>query len=160
MYFIKMTNSVYVHIAYHFINWYELKHYVKHLSDSNRRSHEHPSSTWTTARTNRNPSTTTTARTGRYSKNIITARKRSLWRLCFHRCMPHCMLGYTPHREGTPPRQAPPGLASPLGRHSPGQTPPAQAPPSCAVNAGGRHPTRMQSCFWLLSYNYLLTKST
>ena len=49
------------------------------------------------------PQDLVTCKLGRF---IITARKRSLRRLCFHRCLsvhrggclPHCMLGYTPPR--------------------------------------------------------------
>ena len=71
--------------------------------------------------------------TCKLGKFIITARKRSLRRLCFHRCLwgclPHCMLGYTPPRtRGRHP--PPPGLVADtpradttLSRHLPGQTP-------------------------------------
>ena len=67
-----------------------------------------------------------------YFQHVITARKRSLRRLCFHRCLSvhrgmsaHCMLG----------------CIHPLGRHSPRQTPPqADTPqadtPACPVHAG------------------------
>ena len=40
---------------------------------------------------------------------------------------------------------------SPLGRHPPsGQTP----PPEMATEAGGAHPTGVQSCFHVISYNF------
>ena len=84
------------------------------------------------------------------SYHFITAGKRSLRRLCIHRCLSvhrggllHCMLGYTPlwadiSSLGRPPTRAytPPGR-SPWadtipGRHPPGQTPPGQIPPSSA----------------------------
>ena len=53
---------------------------------------------------------------GQRSAYIFTARKRSLRRLCFHRCLsvhgggvfPHCMLGYTPRTRGRHPRQQTP----------------------------------------------------
>ena len=54
------------------------------------------------------------------SKCIFTARKRSLRRLCFHRCL-------SAHRRGVchthpwtdTPRQTPPQAYTPLGRHTP-----------------------------------------
>ena len=59
---------------------------------------------------------------------LITACKRSLRRLCFHRCLsihsgkggclPHCMLGYTP------PWADIPHADTPLGRHPRADTPP------------------------------------
>ena len=60
--------------------------------------------------------------------NIITARKRSLRRLCYHRylsvhggCLPHCMLGYTPQE------QTPPGIRHP--------TPPWEQTPDTPLGA-------------------------
>ena len=59
---------------------------------------------------------------------IFTARKRSLRRLCFHRCLsvhggclPHCMLGYTPRADMPPCGQTTPqtDTHTPLGRHPP-----------------------------------------
>ena len=77
-----------------------------------------------------------------WSDCIVTARKRSLLRLCFHRCLsvhggggclPDCMLRYT---------------------HSPGQTPPLGRHPyphQCMLGNGqqvsGTHTTGMHSCF-------------
>ena len=83
---------------------------------------------------------------------ILTARKQSLRRLHFHRCLsvhggclPHCMLGCTPGTRSRHPlgRHPPSGHTPcphpqadiPLGRHPqgrhppPGQTPPRQTPP-------------------------------
>ena len=96
---------------------------------------------------------------------IFTARKQSLRRLCFHRCLsvhrgglPHCMLGYTsprqehPHGQVHPPRQVHPPGTSPGQVHPPGRyslpwagTPPMQVYPlpsacwdthPCPVHAG------------------------
>ena len=74
----------------------------------------------------------------------ITARKRSLRRLCFHRCLSvHCILGYTPwcltpimHAGiGTPtPGQTPSWADTPSNPL--GQTP----PPGRHPHAQGRHP--------------------
>ena len=57
---------------------------------------------------------------------LITSRKRSLQRLCFHRCLsvhggclPHCMLGCTTSGQTPPWADAPPPQVDP-----PGQTPP------------------------------------
>ena len=72
----------------------------------------------------------------------ITARKRSLRRLCFHRCL-------SVHREGvSAPLHAgihpSPGTR---GRHPPpGQTPPAKCMLEYDQQAGGTHPTGMYSC--------------
>ena len=73
-------------------------------------------------------------------KFLISARKRSLRRLCFHRCLsvhgggclPHCMLEYTPKADT--PMRTPLGRHPALGRHPPGRHPPAD--PTCAVHAG------------------------
>ena len=92
---------------------------------------------------------------------LVTARKRSLQRLCFYTCLsvilftggslPHCMLGYTPQTRG----RYPPG-----SRHS--HRPEAGNPPPSAVHAeryeqqaGGMHPTGMLSWFSLNSANKL-----
>ena len=65
--------------------------------------------------------------------------------------LPHCMLGYTPPgpEAGTPPR---PGTPPP--EQTPGaDTPPGAGTPSAVhagrygQQAGGTHPTGMQSCF-------------
>ena len=92
---------------------------------------------------------------------VVTARKRSLRRLCFHRCPSVfrgvCLIACW---------DAPPQADTSLGRHPPGQTPPRQTPPwadtpqlgrhppaQCMLGysqqAGGTHPTGMQSCFVL-----------
>ena len=87
---------------------------------------------------------------------ILTARKRSLQRLCFHRCLSvhggGCLplvwgnVADTPPSPGThppwldtpgetPSRSGSPRGRQPLGRYPPGQTPPwSQTPPGC------RHP--------------------
>ena len=76
---------------------------------------------------------------------LITARKQSLRRLCFHRCLsvcpqvgclPHCMLGYT-HPPGL---KAPSGKTPPSGRH-PQEDTPQQTPPS--RHLPDRHPPRV-----------------
>ena len=80
-------------------------------------------------------------------KHFITARKQSLQRLCFHRCLSvHsgvCPIACwdTPHWADTllgrhPPAQTPSWADTPLGRHPLGRHPPGQTPPSCAVHAG------------------------
>ena len=82
-------------------------------------------------------------------------------------CLPQCMLGYHP-REQTPPRSRPPWSRHPPGADTPWeQTPPGantphqeQTPPTRSKHppravhagrygqqAGGMHPTGMQSCF-------------
>ena len=86
---------------------------------------------------------------------IFTARKRSLRRLCFHRCLsvhgegclPHCMLGYTPPDQ----RQKPPQ----------DQTPPEQTPPTVHAGrygqqAGGTHPTGMHTCLALSTGRFFI----
>ena len=96
---------------------------------------------------------------------FITARKRSLRRLCFHRCLsvhggvglPHCMLGYT-HPLGRPPPPPgqispcadtpPPGQTPPFGRPPFGQTPPRQTRPSCTVHAGIRSTGGQYASHW------------
>ena len=63
--------------------------------------------------------------------SFFTARKRSLRRLCFHRCL-------SVHREGvchTPSGQTPPGQTHSLGRHPPPADTPGQSLP-CPVHAG------------------------
>ena len=61
---------------------------------------------------------------------IITARKRSLWRLCFYTCLSvhrKGRPGQVPPQAGTPPWAGtppgwvhPPGRYTPLGRYTPG----------------------------------------
>ena len=113
---------------------------------------------------------------------FITAHKRRLRRLCFHRCLSvhgrgeHCMLGYTPPKQ-TIPRQTPPWADTPLwadtppGRHP---TCPVHAgihtllsspcwdthsPVQCMLGygqqAGGMHPTGMHSCLLTTSINLI-----
>ena len=83
---------------------------------------------------------------------FFTARKQSLRRLCFHRCLyvhgglPHCMLRYTPILWADTPL----GQTPLLGRHPPGQTPCGQTlSGQCMLGYGqqvvGTHPTGMQS---------------
>ena len=84
-------------------------------------------------------------------------------------CLPQCMLGTHPPRQQTPSRADPPGSRHPTGeqkspppkeqippwsRHPPiGRHPPEQTPPLHSMlgdtvnNAGGTHPTGMQSCY-------------
>ena len=79
-------------------------------------------------------------------------------------CLAHCMLGYTPLTRGSPPQQTPPldQAPSPQTRSPLEQTPPQTRHPlprtrpphtHSAVHAwkygqqaGGMHPTGMQSC--------------
>ena len=118
--------------------------------------------------------------------HFITARKRSLQRLCFYTCLsfcpwrgevcPQCMLGYHPPGTRQPPGagtpyhqdQAPPGSGHP----PPEQTPPGTRPPGAVhagrygQRAGGMHHTGMQSCclckqnknvsFFGISFNKIL----
>ena len=109
---------------------------------------------------------------------FITAHKRRLRRLCFHRCLSvhgrgeHCMLGYTPPSRQSPGRHLPLGRHAPLGRHPPRQTPhlpsacwdthtPVQSMLGytfpCAVHAGIRSTSRWYASHWnaFLFINYL-----
>ena len=86
-------------------------------------------------------------------------------------CLPHCMLGHTPWqvhpregttpsrytpttpRAGTPPWQVHPRAGTPPGRYTPKRGtphrqvhPPAQCMLGYGQQAGGTHPTGMQSC--------------
>ena len=74
--------------------------------------------------------------------SLITARKRSLRRLCFHRCvsvheggLPQCMLGYHPPCQGDLPRsplpRRPPSKETPLSR-----IPPCQGYPQVHTQGG------------------------
>ena len=88
-----------------------------------------------------------------FAWNIFTARKRSLRRVCFHKCLSvhrgrgvchthplgpqadtpiwaDTSLGKHPYLGRDPPGRHPPGQTCPPGRHPPGQTPPGQTPPS------------------------------
>ena len=60
------------------------------------------------------------------------------------RCLPYCMLGYTPIPPG--PEADTPWADKPLGKHPPGQT---SSPTQCMLGYGlqafGMHPTGMHS---------------
>ena len=91
---------------------------------------------------------------------IITARKRSLRRLCFHRCLSVHRGVYIPACNGadtqpgqTPPCRHPPGQTPLPGRHPPGQTPPCAVHAWYGQQAGGTHPTGMHSCL-LFSFQF------
>ena len=100
----------------------------------------------------------------------ITTHKRSLRRLCFHRCLSvhrsvsaplHAGIhtpsprtrGRHPPWADTPHGQTTPWADNPLSRHPPGQvSSPGRDPSSqCMLGygqqAGGTHPTGMHSCF-------------
>ena len=90
---------------------------------------------------------------------ILTARKRSLQRLCFHRCLPLVWgkVADTPPGE-TPPGQTPPMADSPwadtlLVRHPPGRRHPLVAdtprhtPPSQTHTPGQTHPLLLSGCW-------------
>ena len=85
---------------------------------------------------------------------VSTARKRSLRRLCFHRCLSvqrgvsaplHAGIHPLPDQKQTatphPPRQTP-SSQTPPGRHPPRQTPP------CAVHDGIRSTSRWYASHW------------
>ena len=94
------------------------------------------------------------------NKQFITARKRSLRRLCFHRCLspwggvwpitcwdtPWADTPMDRHPSGhTSPWPDPPpvdGQTSPLGKHPPGRQPP------CAVHAGIRSTRGQYASHW------------
>ena len=96
-----------------------------------------------------------------YMLVIVTARKRSWGKVIFSEAcvknfvhgrlggLPHCMLGYTPPDQ----RLAPPGPGA--GTHTPDQEQPpppgtdTPLPRRYGQQAGGAHPTGMQSCSWL-----------
>ena len=88
------------------------------------------------------------------SFNIITARKRSLRRLCFYTCLSFCPRGGCSH-GGVPARGVPvPGGSAPRGcllwgcllqgGLLPGGC--GDSPPVTATAVGGTHPTGMHSC--------------
>ena len=108
-------------------------------------------------------------------ETLVTARKRSLRRLCFHRCLSvHRAGGVCPiacwdapsprpeaHPSGRhslgrhpcpPPPQRTPRADPPLDRHPPGKTPPAQCMLGYGQQAGGTHPTGMHSCLYQSSW--------
>ena len=64
---------------------------------------------------------------------IISARKRSLRRSCFHRCL-------SVYRGVSAPLHA--GIHTPPGRHTPQQAPPGQVHPLGRYTPLGRHPPR------------------
>ena len=95
---------------------------------------------------------------------IFTARKRSLRRLCFHRCLSvhggGGYLGRTPgkvhplgrytHRAGTPPRQVqtPPGQVHPPGQlHPQAGTPLGRYTPQAGTPPGRYTPSHHSSCW-------------
>ena len=88
-----------------------------------------------------------------YWKPLVTARKQSLRRLCFHRCLSVCQGASAPlhARVHTPWADTPwadtPWADTPLGRYSPGRHPPVQCMLGYGQQAGGKHPTGMHSCF-------------
>ena len=97
--------------------------------------------------------------TGEECKIIFTARKRSLRRLYFHRCLPHCMLDIPPRQvhplPGTPPWADTPGQVHPQGRNplpsACWDTPPAQCMlgyTPCAVHAGMRLTSGRYASHW------------
>ena len=70
------------------------------------------------------------------------------------------MKGGLPHTPlGWPPGQTPPWAGTPPSRH-PGQTPPAQCMLGYGQQAGGTHPTGMQSCTWTFLHCNLNCKCT
>ena len=73
---------------------------------------------------------------------IITARKRSLRRLCFHRCLSvhrgRCLHPPNGTRGRHPQEQTPPGPEA--------DTPPAVHAWRYGQQAAGTHPTRMHTC--------------
>ena len=81
---------------------------------------------------------------------IITARKRSLRRLCFYRCLsvhgggclPQCMLGCHPPEADPPGADTPPEQTLPRGRHPPGSRHPPEAdtPQEADTPPRSRHP--------------------
>ena len=99
---------------------------------------------------------------------IFTARKRSLRRLCFRRCLSvhreSTWAGIPPRQAhptpwaGTPPQVHLPGQVHPLGRYPPSQvTPLGRYPPlghtACwdmVKQAGGLHFTGMHSCIIII----------
>ena len=96
------------------------------------------------------------------TKLIITACKRSLRRLCFHRCLSvhrgvsaplhagiHPPPADTPQAD-TPPRQTSPQADTPRADTPSGQTPlPAQWMLGYDQQADGTHPIGIHSCCWL-----------
>ena len=87
------------------------------------------------------------------STGIVTARKRSFRRLCFHWCLSvHGGSAHTLPRASTPrastPLGRPPQGWEPPGRHPLplGRHPPAQCMLGYGQQAGGTHPTGMHSC--------------
>ena len=92
------------------------------------------------------------------TEGLITARKRSLRRLCFHRCL--SVSRQTPPRQTLPPpmgrhhppRQKPPWADTPPAPCMLGYTPPAQCmlgyTPPCPVHAGINTPPPPPSTCW------------
>ena len=80
------------------------------------------------------------------SHQLITARKRSLPRLCFYRCLSvHrgvYLPRYTPLGRYTPRQVHRPKAGTPPGRYTPQQ----QCMLAYGQQAGDTHPTAMHSC--------------
>ena len=86
---------------------------------------------------------------------VITARKRGLRWLCFHRCLSvHRGVSAPLHPAIHPSGKTPPWTDTPLGRHPhlgrhppPAETPPQQCMLGYGQQVSGTHHTRMHSCF-------------
>ena len=101
---------------------------------------------------------------------IFTARKRSLRRLCFYRCLSvhrgeggwvsQDALQAPPPQDGepppgwrtTPPMENPPQMENPPWMENPPrmENPPDGEPPPPGQCAGGTHPTGMHSCHFMV----------
>ena len=95
-----------------------------------------------------------------YGFLLFTARKRSLRRLCLHRCLSihkgggeSAPLHAGIHKTPLGPGRHPPGADTPQEQTPPpgADTPPEQTPPAVHAGrygqqAGGTHPTGMHSC--------------
>ena len=90
---------------------------------------------------------------------LFTARKRSLWRLCFHRCLSVHRWGVCHWSGGV--------CHTPWADTHPGQTPrpPGRHPPPADTTGygqqvGGMHPTRMHSCLQQKWHHHNLARKT
>ena len=89
---------------------------------------------------------------------IVTARKRSLRRLCFHRCLSvhggcvsaplHAGINPQDQRQTPPPGQTPNPPGRPPWADPPGQTPPPLQTPPCSVHAGMRSTSGRYESHW------------